>query len=620
MVAAALQRARQRLLDARTPQGHWVGRLASSALSTATAISALKLAGPHLDVSRREQADLRVARGLQWLVLQQNPDGGWGDTDRSFSNIATTVLAIAAIRIAGEHQRYSRTITSAEQYVERHGLVEALRRRYGADKTFAVPILTNAALAGMVSWEHVPQLPFELACFPQSWYRYLRLPVVSYAIPALVAIGLVRHARRPAWFVPLRWLRTGLAGQALAVLQKMQPESGGFLEATPLTSFVVMSLVAAGRMDHPVVQRGVDFLLESVRPDGSWPIDTDLATWLTSLATTSLVSDGSDVGRLLERSCLQWLLQCQHKHVHPYTGAAPGGWGWSDRSGAVPDADDTPAALLALRQWYDSLVIGEAERQAIHDAVVGGLGWLLDLQNADGGWPTFCRGWGKLPFDRSGADLTAHALRAFKAWQPVVQQGMAASPRVTPKRIDQAVERGFRFLAKCQRRDGSWVPLWFGNQDDPAEENPVYGTARVLLAYEAWARSQSAEARRARAWLVANQRQDGSWGSGGGQQPSTTGSVEETSLALEALACHAPCAESVHRGARWLARTLLDEQVRAAPIGLYFAKLWYYEELYPWVFAVAGLGRLVRRGWLPEVSKVPAPAGQAAASTLKARS
>ena len=23
-------------------------------------------------------------------------------------------------------------------------------------------------------------------------------------------------------------------------------------------------------------------------------------------------------------------------------------------------------------------------------------------------WPTFCRGWGRLPFDRSGSDLTAH--------------------------------------------------------------------------------------------------------------------------------------------------------------------------------------------------------------------
>jgi len=54
----------------------------------------------------------------------------------------------------------------------------------------------------------------------------------------------------------------------------MQPASGGYLEAAPLTSFVVMSLAASGRVEHPVVQQGVKFLVDSVRPDGSWPIDT----------------------------------------------------------------------------------------------------------------------------------------------------------------------------------------------------------------------------------------------------------------------------------------------------------------------------------------------------------
>ena len=36
--------ARKALLDERTPDGHWVGELSSSALSTATACSALAIA------------------------------------------------------------------------------------------------------------------------------------------------------------------------------------------------------------------------------------------------------------------------------------------------------------------------------------------------------------------------------------------------------------------------------------------------------------------------------------------------------------------------------------------------------------------------------------------------
>ena len=35
------------------------------------------------------------------------------------------------------------------------------------------------------------------------------------------------------------------------------------------------------------------------------------------------------------------------------------------------------------------------------NAAIAGVTWLLDLQNRDGGIPTFCRGWTNLPFDRS---------------------------------------------------------------------------------------------------------------------------------------------------------------------------------------------------------------------------
>ena len=85
----------------------------------------------------------------------------------------------------------------AERYLQSQGHIKGLKRRYGRDKTFAVPILTNCALAGMVPWRRVSPLPFELAALPQSLYRFLRLPVVSYAIPALVAIGQARFHHRP---------------------------------------------------------------------------------------------------------------------------------------------------------------------------------------------------------------------------------------------------------------------------------------------------------------------------------------------------------------------------------------------------------------------------------------
>lgn len=219
-----------------------------------------------------------------------------------------------------------------------------------------------------------------------------------------------------------------------------------------------------------------------------------------------------------------------------------------------------------------------------------GVGWLLDLQNRDGGWPTFCRGWGALPFDRSGVDLTAHAIRALHAWRG---QGDG--------RIELAVRRGFDYLARQQRRAGCWVPLWFGNQYDPAEENPVYGTARVLLAYRDLERIDDPAAGRALAWLVSVQRSDGGWGPAG--RPEGVSSVEETAVAVEALlagSAEPAMQASADKGLRWLVEAVEHDRHRwASPIGFYFARLWYYEELYPPVFSVAALGRAVSNPQTP---------------------
>src|SRR4051812_28062296 len=89
---AAYVTARDALLAERVPAGHWVGELSTSALSTATAVMALHLANPfeHRDV---------IDAGVKWLGDHQNEDGGWGDTTKSVSNISTTMLCRAALRL-----------------------------------------------------------------------------------------------------------------------------------------------------------------------------------------------------------------------------------------------------------------------------------------------------------------------------------------------------------------------------------------------------------------------------------------------------------------------------------------------------------------------------------------
>ena len=590
--------ARARLLAEQSPQGCWPGRLSSSALSTATAVSALSL------VSLDRFGSL-IASGLRWLESDQHPDGGWGDTPDSPSNISTTLLADAAFQLARRTDQASpECVARGRRYIAQHAgeslsdVAAALRTVYGADRTFVVPILVNCALAAEATpgsagpsasarsiWRHVPSLPFELAACPTRWLRWLRLHVVSYARPALIAMGQLIHARRPSLNPVLRLLRAAAARPTLRRLGQIQPESGGFIEAVPLTSFVTMSLVAAGQSDHAVVSRAVAFLGASARPDGSWPIDSDLSTWLTTLSVVALTV-GSQSAVPNADATRRWLLACQHKSVHAYTNSPPGGWAWTDLSGGVPDADDTSGALLALARLAGP---------GVDDAARAGCQWLLGLQNGDGGWPTFCRGWGKLPFDRSSPDLTAHALRALAAWSPAAlgwEELQAAQPSAA---VLQGMTRGWEYLRRAQRPDGSWVPLWFGNQYAAQQHNPVYGTSRVLAAYRDLDRADAPDARRAVAYLVQAQGRDGMWGGDRGVQ----GTIEETALAVDALTRWAndpATASACLHGAKSLADAVLAGGLeRASPIGLYFAKLWYSEQLYPIIYAVAALARAVLR-------------------------
>jgi len=164
--------------------------------------------------------------------------------------------------------------------------------------------------------------------------------------------------------------------------------------------------------------------------------------------------------------------------------------------------------------------------------------------------------------------------------------------------IDSAIARGFRFIEQQQADDGSWIPLWFGNQDHPREENPVYGTSKVLMAYRDLGRIDTQEARRGLTWLTASQNSDGSWGAGSGATDSGSGSVEETALAVEALLSDdsdETIQVIVEKGLEWLVEAVEAEKHReSSPIGFYFAKLWYHERLYPQIFTVSALGHALR--------------------------
>jgi squalene-hopene/tetraprenyl-beta-curcumene cyclase len=463
-----------------------------------------------------------------------------------------------------------------ERYLEKHfggiddkHIVRGVLDYYGKDLTFSVPILVMCAMAGIVKdWNRIPPFPFELTILPQRFFRFLQLPVVSYAIPALIAVGIVRFRRGRQYI--LSPLREAFVPKCMRVLTSLQPDDGGFLEAAPLTAFVSMCLSEGGFRDHAVTQRCADFLVNTVRQDGSWPIDTDLAAWVTATAVRAL---GEDVE---EREMLASTIRHNaFKQKHYFTGAPAGGWGWSDLSGAAPDGDDTSAALVALHTLL---------RGKYCDEVRGGVEWLMSLQNNDGGMPTFCKGWGKLPFDRSSADISAHAILAMELW-------MTSLPEDLQRRCQKSISRLIAWMERHQADDGSWTPLWFGDQDAENELSPVYGTA-TAVEYLSHSLNPAARPLIAKGieYLLSAQNEDGGWGGAKGVRSKVT----LTSRALSALASvDNPAMEAIEKGFAYLYEMWqADLLCREEPIGLYFARLWYSEHMYNMVFTLIALKKL----------------------------
>jgi squalene cyclase len=556
---------REKILAARSDEGNWRGQLSSSAISTSVALFALHISG-------KEENLPYVRNAAGWLKLTMKPDGTWGDSLESPSNMTATLLTYASLYALGEAPEQTKKYLTDKfgGYSDSH-IINGVLNYYGTDRTFSAPILMMCALAGVISdWEKTPQLPFELSVLPQRFFRFLQLPVVSYAIPALIAVGILRFRKgKRNLFSPLR---ESFIPKSLKVLIRLQPNDGGFLEAAPLTAFVALCLTGAGLGDHSVTEKAMAFLKATVRKDGSWPIDTDLSNWVTTLCVKALGDDLSDKQRMTE------IIRRNASAVrHPYTGAQPGGWGWSDLSGSVPDGDDTSGALVALHTLCEGVY---------YDEVTNGIRWLMDLQNRDGGMPTFCKGWGKLPFDRSSADISAHAVLAMELWKDQL-------PEPLKRRCKESILNLLRWIVNAQSAEGSWTPLWFGDQNASDEKSPVYGTATVVD-YLSVSENPAAKmvADKGVNYLLSAQNEDGGWGGAKGVASKAT----LTARALAALSSHlTEDDKALERGVDFLyERYITGRLLEKEPIGLYFSRLWYSEELYSPTFLLYALKRLIK--------------------------
>ncbi|GAA3541253.1 hypothetical protein GCM10022419_021760 [Nonomuraea rosea] len=211
--------------------------------------------------------------------------------------------------------------------------------------------------------------------------------------------------------------------------------------------------------------------------------------------------------------------------------AAIGPDGTPAGAGLPPDADTTSVALYAL-----ALVGMPCEPESLRTFDTGA---------------HFCTWQGE---DGFSVSVNAHVLDALGQYARA-RPGAAGA-------YEPVMTRVARWLGSRQRADGSWHDRWHAS--------PYYATLACVLALGEFGGPAYADAvRAARDWVLATQREDGSWG-------RWTGMPEETAYAMQALLLSGPapderCERAAVRGYDFLTRA--DELSDYPP-------LWHDKDLY----------------------------------------
>ena len=174
--------------------------------------------------------------------------------------------------------------------------------------------------------------------------------------------------------------------------------------------------------------------------------------------------------------------------------APPGGWAFQYKNAHYPDVDDTAVVGMLLHRNGDP---------AHADSIERARAWILGMQSRNGGWGAFDADnnydyLNHIPFADHGAlldpptaDVTARCI-SFLAQLGHAEDG-------------PAIARALDYLRREQEKEGSWFGRWGTNY--------IYGTWSVLCALNAaGVPASDAMVRRAVAWLLSVQREDGGWG------------------------------------------------------------------------------------------------------------
>ena len=530
-------------------QGWWQGELETNVTMDAEDLLLREFLGLHDDET--------IAAAGRWIRYQQRDDGTWANFYGGPGDLSTTVEAYVALRLAGDEPDAPH-MKRACDWILAQGGVEATR------------VFTRLwlALSGRWSWDDLPVIPPELIYLP-SWFPLNIYDWGCWARQTIVALAVVQSFRpsRPLPFT-IDELKTGgphgraprprrsfdarpIPGARSAAPRRRPPQTPPAQEGSPPPrtprdpwSRVFTTLDQALHLYRPVksvrraaLRRCAEWVIARQERDGCW--GGIQPPWVYSLMALNLL------GYEIEHPIMQRGLRGLDRFT--ITEEGPGG----------------PVRRLEACQspvWDTVLImigLADAGLPSDHPALVKAGEWVLGEEiRGPGDWqvrrPSLAPGGWAFEFDNDNypdTDDTAEVVLALRR---------AALPAAEAK---PAIERGLRWLAGMQSKDGGWgafdadnsralvnkLPFCdFGAVIDPSSADV---TAHIVEAFAAEGQADHPAVRRGVVWLLRAQEADGSWfGRWGANYVYGTGAVVPALIAAGVQ----PSKPVIRRAVAWL--------------------------------------------------------------------
>ncbi len=468
----AIARGRDWLLAHQSPEGYWKGELQTNVTMDAEDL----LLRQFLGIRTEEQTKTAAT----WIRAQQRADGTWANAYGAPADLSTTVESYVALRLAGDAVDAPH-LERAAAFIREHGGIPATR------------VFTRIwlALFGLWEWSALPVLPPEMMLLP-SWVPLNVYDFACWARQTVVALTVVMT------YKPVR----PIPGLSLAELVPTQPAT-----ARPITwrgrvfegldrVLRVYQKRPLGRLREHALAEAERWIVRRQEADGSW--GGIQPPWVYSLMALSLRGYSMD---------------------HPIMRAGLEGL---DRF-TIREDDERRLEACQSPVWdtaYAIQALADAGLPPGHEALVRGADWLLSQEvRVKGDWAVrrpdlAASGWAFEFANVNYPDIddTAEVVLALRRVQ-----------HPDPQRLESAVARSVRWMIGMRSKNGAWGAFDADNvralcRDIPfcdfgevIDEPSADVTAHVIEALAGEGLDQHPAIRRGVAWLLDEQEDDGSW-------------------------------------------------------------------------------------------------------------